>query len=230
MKFYDHPNLQQAFEIYVQRQNALLPTREELGEVTFSAAFEQRMERLFVRRRYGYYRLFGTASRRVASVVVALLVSAVLVTAGVEAIRTPVVQFFTEVFKKFTRIYVADDAPALPEEMVFEPHAPAYIPDGYELESEEKLPTMYRIVYTNPETGDSVFVVQRLDDGCGLYIDTERILYNDITIEGRNGVYYENKGKIYLVFIDEQYTYTLSSVSAKVEELIKIAESIIKYK
>ena len=43
MKFYDHPNLQQAFEIYVQRQNALLPTREELGEVTFSAAFEQRM-------------------------------------------------------------------------------------------------------------------------------------------------------------------------------------------
>lgn len=229
MNIYDHPNLKEAFAIYARRQNALLPDEAALSGVTFSAEFEERMERLLARRRCGWYVLFGTAPRRVASVVAALLVSAALVTAGVEAIRTPVVQFFTEVFEKFTQIFVADDTPALPEEVVFEPHAPTYLPDGYVVESEEKLPTMYRITYKNVSMKHVISYVQRIDDGQGLFIDTENIQYVKITVNSQPGIIYSNKEKIFLVFADEQYTYTLSSSSISEEKLMKIAESITNF-
>ena len=227
MNIYDHPNLKEAFAIYARRQDALLPDEAALSGVTFSAEFEERMERLLARRRCGWYVLFGTAPRRVASVVAALLVSAALVTAGVEAIRTPVVQFFTEVFEKFTQIFVEDDTPALSEEIILEPHAPTYLPDGYVVESEESTSTVYRIIYIDTVTGDTLRFSQRLDDGRDLHLDTEDIQYTKITVGNYEGLKYTNKDKNGVVYTDGEYVYSVSA-SISHEELIKIAESLKK--
>ena len=146
--FFDHPNLLEAFEEYVREQDALLPDEEALASITFSERFQERMRRMIRRHRYGYYVLFGTAGRRAASIIVALLVAFTVATVSVEALREPVAQFFAEVFEKFTMIFVTDEAPAS-RMGEMELHAPTYVPEGYEIESEVELDGVYRIVYVN---------------------------------------------------------------------------------
>lgn len=223
MDFYHHPTLVRAFELYMEEENARLPDDEELAKITFSPEFEERMRKMFARRKYGYYTLFGTVGRRIASVSVALLLTATILTASVEAIRTPVVQFFTEVYEKFTQIFVTDDTPDAPD-LVFEPHAPTYIPEGYVVEKEEKLAATYRVVYVG-ESGARINYQQQVKDGNYQTIDTEGVDYVSIQIGNGSGVAYENKGKAGIIFTDEQYTYSISA-SISLEELTKIAESI----
>ena len=226
MDFYHHPTLVRAFEIYMEEENARLPDDEELAQITFSPEFEKRMRKIFARRKYGYYTLFGTVGRRIASVSVALLVTATILTASVEAIRTPAVQFFTEVFEKFTQIFVVDDTPDAPE-LVFEPHAPAYIPEGYVVEKEETFETLYRVTYSEATTGNTIRYTQRWKDEDGLTADTEGTQYTEVDVGACNGIMYTNKEKTFVVFANEAYTYTVSGALDK-DELIKIAESLIK--
>lgn len=228
MNIYKNQNLLTAFELYVQQQNALLPDEDDLKDVTFSDGFAARMRQAFSRRKRGYYVLFGTAARRVASIVVALLVSATIVTASVEALRRPVVQFFTEIFEKFTRVSFVDDTPAPPaEELVFEPRKPSYVPDGYVMIKEENLSVMYRLTYKDMVTGNTIRCTQRWKESNSLTMDTEDIQYTAIQVGNHQGVIYTNKDKNGVVFSDAQYTYTLSA-AINFDELIKIAESIEK--
>ena len=135
MNIYKHPKLQEAFDIYVREQNARLPGEEELAGIAVSDEFKARMEKLLRRQRRGYYVLFGTTARRVASFVVALLLAMTVTTFSVDALRQPVVRFFTEVFETFTRVIFVDDT-SDPVQVEMEKRAPSYIPDGYVVESE----------------------------------------------------------------------------------------------
>jgi len=223
MDFYHHPTLVRAFELYMEEENARLPDDEELAKITFSPEFEERMRKMFARRKYGYYTLFGTVGRRIASVSVALLLTATILTASVEAIRTPVVQFFTEVYEKFTQIFVTDDTPDTPD-LVFEPHAPTYIPEGYTISDEQLFDSHYQIVYVNAD-GDRIRFVQEWKGNIDITADTEGIQHMSFAFETFEGISYTNKGKTFLIFTDSEYEFAIAA-TLNVEELMKIAKSI----
>ena len=223
MMFFDHPNLLEAFEEYVRVQDALLPDEEALASITFSERFQERMRRMIRRHRYGYYVLFGTAGRRAASIIVALLVAFTVATVSVEALRKPVAQFFAEVFEKFTMIFVTDEAPAS-RMGEMELHAPTYVPEGYEIESEIELDGVYHILFSNAD-GDTIKYSQRQESVFSVNIDTEKIQYSEIVAGDNQGIIYVNKNITYIVLWNSQYCYSLSgTISA--DELTKIAESI----
>lgn len=226
MNIYKNQKLIDAFIIYVQQQNASLPGNEALKGITFSSDFEIRMKKLFARRRHGYYVLFGTVMRRVATIVVALLISATIVTASVEALRTPVVRFFTEVYERFTQIFVMDNTAETSDTIKFEPHIPTNIPEGYVVSSEQMLDSQYQVIYID-EYGNHIRFVQRWKGVSELFADTEDIQYTDITINGCAGISYFSKGKTFIIFTDENYTYTLSA-SVDREKLKDFAEFITK--
>ena len=224
MNIYKHPKLQEAFDIYVREQNARLPGEEELAGITASDEFKARMEKLLRRQRRGYYVLFGTTARRVASFVVALLLAMTVTTFSVEALRQPVVRFFTEVFETFTRVIFVDDT-SDPEQVEMEKKAPSYIPDGYVIESEIDAGVVYRVTYINAETGDRIYYRQQCNDKYSSIIDTESINYEEIIIGDLTGLLYENKGIPTIVLANEDYTYSISGTIAR-DELKIIAESI----
>ena len=223
MKWYNHPKLQEAFDIYVREQLALLPSDDELAGVTLSPSFHARMRRLLTRRKRGYYVLFGTAARRAATIVLAALVSLSVVTVSVEAWREPVWDFFARMYERFTQVAFADDAQDV-SHVEMEKRAPAYLPEGYAVDSERELATIYRIEYRN-DAGQSIVYTQCRKDGTNLIADTETVQYTNVTVKGYEGIYYNNKGESVIVFADETYTYTLSA-QLEVDELIKIAESL----
>ena len=226
MKLYKNAKLQEAFDRFARQQNALLPDEETVNAIPLSEGFRARMHKLLRRQKYGFYVLFGTAGRRAASIVAAVLVAATVTTASVEALREPVVQFFTEVFEKFTQVFFVDDTPDTPQ-VEMEKRAPTHIPEGYVLESEETFSSMYRLTYKLSSTDHLIRYNQRWKERIEFLTDTENTQYTEITVGNYLGITYENKGFVYVVFSDEQYTYTLSA-PLSVEELIEMAVSIKK--
>ena len=226
MDIYKNQKLIDAFAIYVERQNALLPSEEEWNDAPLSPEFEARMQKLLAHRRHGYYALFGTVGRRVASIVVALLVSATILTASVEALRTPMMRFFTRVYETFTQIFVVKDTPVSSVLPPFVPCAPTYVPEGYEVSSVETLERHQRIRYVN-ESGRRISFTQSRSSNISITIDTEGVDYTEIRIGDYEGITYSNKGTNAVVFTDNTYLYTLSSTIDRAE-LIKMAESLVE--
>lgn len=224
MNVYKNKNLLAAIDLYVREQDAALPRGEDLPDATPSAEMQARMARVFARRKRGFYVLFGTAGRRAASIVAAVLVAAAVTTASVEAWREPVWGFFTRVYQQFTQVFFADDTPDTPQ-VTMELHLPAALPDGYAVEQEEELPYVYRVTYTDPSSNSTIRYTQQLKERIRMQADTEEVQYEDVTIGEYQGFIYSNKEIITIFFSDNLYTYTISgTVSA--DELLKIAESV----
>lgn len=228
MKPYYNKNLREAFDLYVREQDALLPDEEELSAITLSPAYHEKMKRLLTLRKRGFYVFFGTVGRRVASILIAVVLALTTATVSVKALREPALRFFTEVFDKFTRITFVDDTPdsEQPAEDTFEPRTPSYIPAGYVVEQETDMEIAHHIIYADAN-GNKIRYAQRRKAGAVMQIDTEGTTYEEITINDCVGIAYSNKGFNYIIFSDERYIYTLSGV-VSTEKLKKVAESIPK--
>lgn len=220
MNLFKNPKLLAAFEEYVRMQNDLLPSEEELSGITFSENFREKMRHVLMRQKRGFYVLFGTAGRRVASITVAVLVAATVTTVSVEALREPVARFFAEVYEKFTQIVFADDTL---DQTSFVPRKPFHIPEGFELVSENYTGSSYMLVYTS-KNGEQ-FVFEQLPQNAVTEADTEGVHYTEITINNLIGITYQNKGITNILFADDIYSYQLSG-TCLFDDLIQIAESI----
>ena len=226
MSIYKHPKLREAFDIYVREQNARLPSEEELAGITVSDEFEARMEKLIRRQKCGYYVLFGTVARRVATIIIALLVGMTVTTFSVEALRQPVVRFFTEVFETFTRVIFVDDN-SEPEQVEMEKKAPTYIPDGYVVESEVDAGALYKVTYVHSESGERIYYRQRRKSPASSMINTEGIVYEEVLIGKWDGIMYQNKNTTTVVFADEEDVFSVFG-NITIDELLKISESILQ--
>lgn len=224
MNLFKNDKVLAALAEYVRQQNALLPDADSLSEVALSEWFHQRMHQLIARRKRGFYVLFGTIGRRVASIVIAVLVAATVTTVSVEALRKPVAEFFTQVFEKFTQVFFVDDTPDTPE-VEMEKRVPSYIPEGYTIENELNVRTLYKTIYAN-EQGKTISYTQRWKRAGELIADTEGVQYTVIEVNGYEGITYNNKEYIYLIFSDAEYTYTVSG-NLTYDKLLEITESIL---
>ncbi|MBQ8683057.1 MAG: DUF4367 domain-containing protein [Clostridia bacterium] len=221
---YKHPKLYEAFDLYCQQWCNDLPTDEELEAITFSPSFEEKMRRILRRQKCGYYVLFGTVGRCVASVVLSLLVGMTITTFSVKALREPVVRFITEVFESFTSILFVNDEPA-ESEIEMNPVVPAYIPEGYVLESENKTGILYRVVYHNAELDADLVFTQRSTKSGNLGTNTEDVEYHPVTVNGLEGVAYTQNDSTAIIFSHNNYTFTIKGPLSE-EELLHIAASI----
>lgn len=228
MNLYQNRNLLKAFDLYVREQDALLPREEELSSVILSPAFHEKMQRLLILRKRGFYTLFGTVGRQVASILVAVLLALTTATVSVKALRESVLHFFAEVFDTHTAVTFVDETPNIdvPVKTVFELRTPSYIPEGYAVEKEIKLEAMYSVSYVN-EMGNKIRYKQFPKGSMEFQTDTEGTQYTEIAVNEYIGITYCNKGLTYIVFSDERYTYTLSGAVPS-DELVQIAESIVK--
>lgn len=221
MKRYQSETLWAAFDLYVREQEALLPDAAALAQVTLSPELDARMKKMLTRRRRGFYVLFGTVGRRVASFLIALLIATTTVTFSVKALREPVLNFFAKIFDTHTQVGFTDDAS---DEVVFVPRRPTYVPAGYAVEEETVGDRYCDITYAHANGRDILYYDQSRKGGHH-QLDTEDGSYTDVTVNGWEGMVVSNKGTTTLLFADDAYTYWLSG-TCTAEELLKIAESI----
>ncbi len=211
-----------AFELYNKNLCESLPTDEELKDITFSEAFEKKMEKLIRAQKKSYFYLINTVGKRVAVIILAIMISLTATTFGVKAIRESVIKFITETFEKFTSVSVENENPDIQVEII--KTAPQYIPEGYILESEMESGGIYRVIYSS--LGNSTIdYIQKIYFGTIYNVDTEDIKYEKININSFEGIKYVKNGINTVVFADSTYMYDISG-EVSFDELIKIAESI----
>ena len=213
-----------AFELYNKNLCESLPTDEELKDITFSKTFENKMQKLIRAQKKSYFYLINTAGKRVAVIILAIMISLTATTFGVKAIRESVIEFITKTFEKFTEVTIESGKPESDMEIELVKTAPQYIPEGYALETGLDFGGIYRIIYNN--NGNAIIdYIQQINIGTIYNADTEDVEYEKININSFEGIKYVKNGINKVVFADDTYLYTFN-VKLAFEELIKMAKSI----
>ena len=213
----------QVFEMYSKNLCESLPSDEEIKHIEFSENFENKMQKLIRLQKKSYFYLINTVGKRVAIIVLAIMISLTATTFGVKAIREAVIEFITETFEKFTNIKVSYEEPSTQTDIV--KASPQYVPEGYTITTVSDTGGLYRIIYNNQEN-NSIDYIQKLSFGTIYNVDTEDIEYKKIYINSFEGIQYVKNGINTVVFADHTYMYDISG-QVSFDELFKIAESII---
>lgn len=211
-----------AFELYNKKLSNSLPTDEELKDIKFSKTFENKMEKLIRAQKKSYFYLINTVGKRVAVIILAIMISLTATTFGVKAIRESIIKFITETFEKFTAVSVENEEADAQYDIV--KTAPQYIPESYDIETEMDLGVLYQITYNNQD-GNSIDYIQKINFGTIYNVDREDIEYERINIKSFDGIKYVKNGINTVVFADGTYMYTVYG-KISFDELIKMAESI----
>lgn len=211
-----------AFELYNKKLCESLPSDEELKDIKFSEAFEKKMQKLIRVQKKSYFYLINTAAKRVALIVLAIIITLTTTAFSVKAIREAVIEFFIETFTTHSEVSVKGDEVLVYTE--FKRVEPQYLPEGFILSRDISDDYICYIIYNNSD-GKVISYSQYINDGAPISVDTEGIETKSVYINGLEGIMYENKGINKIVFGDENYFYEIKGQTSK-EELLKIAESI----
>lgn len=217
----------EALDLYCIEFCKTLPTDEELSGITFSEEFERKMQKLIDRQKKFYYYWFNTVGKRVAAIILVLLLSLTTITFSVRALREPVIRFIVETYEKFSNVIFVNDKSEedIIDDFTFVKIDPTYIPEGYSLESNFEYDNGYQAMYANKENGITIIYSQHINNDSVLQANTEGVSYQNITINNLEGISYSNKGNNTVIFNSKEYVFSLTSKISN-EELVKIAESI----
>ena len=218
--------LRAALELYMEKQLSKLPKDGEWEPYTFSPAFERKMDRLIRIQRLPFSAMINTVGKRVAVVFVAVCLALTTTVFGVKALREPVVRFFIEVYEEFSRIiFQKDDSDVSAMERIEQYFTPQYLPDGFAPVSEVQYDIIAKYKYCDSD-GRGISFEQTLNN-VKINVDTEGVTAENVTVNGKDAVYYRNKGYDNLIWSDGTYIFSLSLPSALGKsELLRIAESV----
>lgn len=215
----DDKKLSEALCIYNNMMVNAYAFSEAEAEHEFSVEFERKMRKLIRLQKNPLYYATNTRKKRVA--LVAALIAILMMTAcSVPAIREPIVNFVIEVYEDFTTLVFQGSQN---EEAEVLEKADIIIPDGYTAE-EISTEVSYFLEMTDNE-GRIITFEQVLLSNTQISVDTENTTYENISINGLDGIYYNNKGMNVLVWSNDKYNYIISG-NISVEELSQIAESV----
>jgi len=222
MKVIERSVLKEALLQYIDEEIAALPESEE----DFSPEHERRMAKLFARSEKPYYRFIITRARRVAVMVVAILLSLSITVTSVTALREGFVNFVVTAYEKFSRIFVSGSG----EEEIFPTaietkYAPTEVPDGYVLVETTDFPILYQLKYTDPTTGNSLHFKQIVIEGTHYTVDTEGVVAETVMLGEIEALYYANKGMGNILWMYQGYSFRI--IGAESLDLLKIAASVV---
>lgn len=213
-------------------EEKLMRAYPEDGEFThrFSASFEKRMEKLLARvRQKEKYGIPVRTGARIAAAIALILAGAAAVSVNTEAlslerIREKLYEYTQVIHKKETeKRYYA------PEEKVgeFVPLYPTYIPEGYELTTEDSDGTFLFLSYENPENTGFIIDQEQVKNGMVVGEDNEYVREEKAEILGYEGrICYKEDGAVYIWWESENTLYFAGANSFGKEELLKICESL----
>ena len=188
---------------------------EDLPEPEFSKRHIKRMNILLNKMRGDVYHHFTTKTIKiilVAAVLLALLMTAFVFPSSRDS--------FIDNFNIASRYQMTkENKNSVPNEITV-----GYIPEGFELESNENLSKYLIFKYSN-SNGNS-FTIYKASSSTEIYFDTEAQITEKIIIENTTYLYYVNvNGLSGIIWTENDYIYRING-SISQEELINIAKTV----
>jgi len=202
-----------------------LPSEEELSQrLTFTPAFEQRMELFFTSPklvRAQQHRALKTLA--IAAAILIMLISALM---SVSAVREAVFKFFTELYEKFIIVwYEPEEAALMAPEIILDFREPEYIPPGYVRATVEQTELFHAISFLNTESLELMFEQTILDSiqyALDIEAEAEQHLFE---INGTKGMYRIKNDMLEVIWTDNEYTYRIYGYIDQ-EHALLMAQSI----
>lgn len=188
---------------------------EELPKPEYSKKHIRRMNALKNKMRGNVYHHFTTKTIRI------MLVAAILLALMMTAFVFPSSRdSFIDNFNIASRYQMTkENKNSVPDKITVD-----YIPEGFELESNENLSKYLIFKYSN-SNGNS-FTIYKASSSTEIYFDTEAQITEKIIIENTTYLYYVNvNGLNGIIWTENDYIYRING-SISQEELINIAKTV----
>lgn len=170
--------LKNAFREAASYEFREIPQDDSQIQHDFSAAFEERMEKIIKKDRSFFWKFVNTASKR-AAVAAVVCMALILTACSVPAIREPIVRFIVEVFDIDMRYSYDNNAP----DVIETKYHLSVIPNGFSETNAYTEDGYSRIDYED-EKGNLFYVLQNTETTF-LSIDTENTEHKILDIDGR---------------------------------------------
>lgn len=165
---------------------------------------------------------------KAAAIVIICAAITLSVTMGVEAIRTPILNFFTDLFGQIFHVST-DDVGLLDKypKVIQEPCAPTYLPDGFVQTETNESATEILTTYQNEDNQTILFrqsivysITYEIPDGA-------EMLDDEFMVNGYEGRLYRYNNKLYTIWQANKYFFEIQLDSnIDINECLKIAESV----
>jgi len=202
----------------------MLPDADE-DEHVFSADFEKKMQKLIKRRNKPYYKIINTVGKRVACIVVIVLIASSVTVLSVDALRNAVADFLVSIYEKFSTVQSTDEDDSAPTTIKYI-YSITYNLDGYEVVLENTNEYRHNITYVNNdiEIKFSQYTKNKYDKD----VNTEDAEISTISINGKEAIIFlDNQRYYHLIWDNGDYILSIGSNISK-DALICIAESVKK--
>lgn len=166
---------------------------------------------------------------KAAAIVIICATITLSVTMGVEAIRTPILNFFTDLFGQIFHVST-DDVGLLDKypKVIQEPCSPTYLPEGFVQAEKSETETEIVLTYQN-DANQTIMFRQSIVQSVTYDIpDGAEMLDDEFMVNGYEGRLYRYDNKQYAIWTALRYTFTIEFPSEfTAEEISKIANSVI---
>jgi hypothetical protein len=211
----------------------LLKENQELGPDAVGVSpekqeeFRNRLERLLLNKKRRENRFAAVRILQKVAVIALVIIATVTVTIfSVEAFRVRVLNLFMEIKPEYTefRLEEEDQSEGAARSVDWtDAYVPAYVPEGYRVESAENGSDMKTIVFINDE--EKIIHYSQFSENVSLNYDTENASMEDVTVNGNAGTLIV-KGDNYSVIWQQANSIFVVMTQINEEETLKIAESI----
>ncbi len=193
------------------------------SEHEFSEKFEKKMNKLIKKRNLPFYMLINTAGKRIAGIVIGIIIALSAAVISIEALREGFIDFITMIFgdHSVVRSVETENAPEIIEEI----YGITADISGYEVIFEEYDTYAIHIGFAKD---NSVIIFKQHIKNKGINYNTENSEVISVDINGREAIYYlDNHNYHNIIWNNGYYTFFLSSDIGK-DELISLAKSVEK--
>jgi hypothetical protein len=208
-----------------ERMMEELPSEEELShKLSFTPAFERRMEKLFANPKSARTR--DRRAWRILAIAAAILILLTSALMSVSAVREAVFKFFVTLYEKYVVVWFApEDDTLMAPETILEFREPAYVPPGFEQDSAETSEQFHSVSYLDDE-GLFLLFRQTILDSVQYALDIEGAIGKELfEIHGTTAMYRVKNELLEAIWTDNEYSYYLTG-QIDVEQALKMAYSV----
>lgn len=204
-----------------------VPLEDEIGLVP-SERFVKRVNKLISAQKHSYWKYINSASKKVAIILVIFL-TLIGSAMSVKAVREPIIQFISETWNSFTRLFTSETKNTEPFETKIRTVftiPDSLIPDGFvETYHNNDLSSCFTIWSNGTE---EITLTQNLISA-DITINTENTELVKIKINEQDAYFYSNKGLSTIIWNNNLYTFVLSSPERiSIEELGNILMNLVE--
>lgn len=214
-------------ELCMTEQKILDKRLAQIPSRKLSPEFDRKMNRLFFLRKIRYDIFFNTVGKRVAAIIICVVIAGTTTVMSVEALRDGLFELIEKVYTRFSEITFepVQSTYSMPE--VFEEYSITNIPEGFTLETNYLNKNLFIKEQKFTNEVHSIRFGQHLAEKANFSVDTEGTTTETIEYGDKEILCFSNKGIQYALWTEGDYAFIIHS-DLPMEQVLEMVASVKK--